>query len=78
MTKGPRSTYQSPPYTAPLREIAAPQGSTVRVAFDCPHCGAVLERDARLEETRWYVPSCGLGHSGVGVQDPSVERIKAY
>jgi predicted RNA-binding Zn-ribbon protein involved in translation (DUF1610 family) len=78
MTTEPPTTYQSPPYTGPLREIAPPNGSSVRVQFACPHCGQVLERDARLEETRWYVPSCGLGHSGVGVQDPSVQRVKAY
>jgi len=70
--------YPSPPYSGPLEEIAAPVRETVRVRFACPHCGEILERVARLEETRWYVPTCAFGHSGVGIQDPSVTRTRSY
>jgi hypothetical protein len=72
------SSHPSPPYSGPLEEVAPPQAEGVRVRFACPYCGKVLERVARLDETRWYLPSCSFDHSGVGVQDPSVERIKAH
>jgi hypothetical protein len=68
--------YPSPPYSGPLREVAPPQGDSVRVRLACPHCGEVLERIAKLDETRWYLPSCSLAHSGVGIRDPSIERIR--
>lgn len=68
--------FPSPPYSGPLQEVAPPQGDSVRVRFACPHCGEILERVARLDQTRWYLPSCSLGHSGIGVNDPTVQRIK--
>jgi len=69
--------YPSPPYSGALQEVAPPEGSSVRVRFACPRCGEILERVAKLDETRWYIPSCEFGHSGVGVRDQSVERVKA-
>lgn len=78
MPNEPNPVYKSPPYSGPLREVSPPRGGKVRVEFACPHCGAKLERDAGLEETRWYLPSCALGHSGIGVHDPNVERVKGY
>jgi len=68
--------FPSPPYSGPLEELAPPQGGAVRVKFACPHCGEILERVAKLDETRWYLPSCSIGHSGVGIRDQGVERIK--
>jgi len=78
MTERRHPLYPSPPYSAPLEEIAAPEQDRVRVRFSCPHCGEVLERVARLEETRWYLPNCSFGHSGVGIRDPSVQRTRAH
>jgi len=71
-------SHPSPPYSGPLEEVAPPQADRVQVRFACPYCGQLLERVARLDETRWYLPSCNLAHSGVGVRDPSVERIPAH
>ncbi len=68
--------YPSPPYSGPLEEVAPPESNSVRVKFACPHCGEVLKRVAKLDETRWYLPSCGVGHSGIGIRDPSVERVR--
>lgn len=68
--------HPSPPYSGPLEEIEPPSGTRVRVRFDCPHCGVLLERVARQHETRWYLPICGTGHFGIGVQDTGVERLK--
>lgn len=65
-------------YSEPLREMAPPRDGKVRVQFDCPRCGEILVRLAELDQTRWYIPSCNLGHSGIGVHDPRVNRIKAY
>jgi ribosomal protein L37AE/L43A len=48
------------------------------VRFACPYCGEILERVARLDETRWYLSGCGFGHSGIGIRDPEVQRVKAY
>ena len=70
-------SHPSPPYSKPLEELAPPQKDGVRVKFPCPYCGEVLERVARLDETRWYLPTCSAGHSGIGVRDPSVERVRA-
>ncbi len=71
-------SHPSPPYSGPLEELAPPQAEGVRVRFRCPYCGENLERTAGLDETRWYLPSCTFGHFGVGVRDPSVERVRAY
>lgn len=70
--------YPSPPYSGPLQEVAPPEGGSVRVKFACPHCGEILERVAKLDQTRWYLPSCSLAHSGVGIRDPNVERTRRY
>ncbi len=71
-----RPMYPSPPYSGPLEELAPPTGDSVRVKFACPHCGKILERVAQLSETRWYLPGCSFEHSGVGIHDPSVQRIR--
>lgn len=71
------SSHPSPPYSKPLEEVAPPQKDGVRVRFPCPYCGEVLERVAKLDETRWYLPACGAGHTGIGVRDPTVERVRA-
>ncbi len=68
--------HPSPPYSIPLEEIAPPEADGVRVRFPCPHCGEILERVAKLDETRWYIPTCGFNHGGVGVVDQSVERVR--
>jgi hypothetical protein len=70
-------SHPSPPYSKPLEELGPPQADGVRVRFPCPYCGEVLERVARLDETRWYLPTCSAGHSGIGVRDPTVERLRA-
>jgi hypothetical protein len=70
-------THPSPPYSMPLEELAPPKEGRVRVRFPCPYCGEILERVALLDETRWYVPSCSTGHSGIGIRDPSVERVRS-
>jgi predicted RNA-binding Zn-ribbon protein involved in translation (DUF1610 family) len=75
MDENQRPIYPSPPYSGPLRELAAPEGESVRVQFACPHCGKILERVARLDETRWYLPGCSFDHSGVGIHDASIRRI---
>jgi predicted RNA-binding Zn-ribbon protein involved in translation (DUF1610 family) len=77
MAAGGSMSHPSPPYSAPLQEVAPPQADGVRVRFACPYCGEVLERVARLDETRWYLSGCGFGHSGIGIADPSVRRVKA-
>jgi hypothetical protein len=71
-------SHPSPPYSGPLEETAPPHGDSVSVRFACPYCGEILERIARLDETRWYLSGCGFGHSGIGICDPAVQRIKAY
>jgi predicted RNA-binding Zn-ribbon protein involved in translation (DUF1610 family) len=68
--------YPSPPYSGPLQEVAPPEGDSVRVKFTCPYCGEVIERVAKLNETRWFLPGCSFNHSGIGIHDPSVERAK--
>jgi predicted RNA-binding Zn-ribbon protein involved in translation (DUF1610 family) len=73
-----QQSHPSPPYSGPLEEVAPPQAEGVRVRFACPYCGEVLERLARLDETRWYLSGCGFGHSGIGIRDPNVQRVKAY
>jgi predicted RNA-binding Zn-ribbon protein involved in translation (DUF1610 family) len=70
--------YPSPPYSRPLQEVAPPEKDSVRVRLACPWCGEILQRVAKLDETRWYLPNCGLAHSGVGIRDPSVKRVRAY
>jgi predicted RNA-binding Zn-ribbon protein involved in translation (DUF1610 family) len=75
MDEKQRPIYPSPPYSGPLHELAPPEGEGVRVRFACPHCGKVLERLAKLDETRWYLPGCSFEHSGVGIHDPSIRRI---
>jgi hypothetical protein len=69
--------YPSPPYSGPLQELGPAGPDGVRVRFACPYCGEVLERVAKLDETRWYLSGCGLGHSGVGIRDPNVRRLPA-
>jgi predicted RNA-binding Zn-ribbon protein involved in translation (DUF1610 family) len=69
--------HPSPHYSHPLEEIARPDADGVRVRFACPYCGEILECVARLDGTRWYLPSCGMGHTGVGVRVASVTRIKS-
>jgi hypothetical protein len=78
MAGDPRPSHPSPPYSAPLEEVAPPQEDGVRVRFACPYCGEILERLAKLDETRWYLTGCKLGHSGVGIRDPTVERARNY
>jgi hypothetical protein len=78
MSVGKHPIYPSPPYSGPLEELAPPAGDSVRVRLACPHCGEILERVAKLDETRWYLPQCSLAHSGIGIRDQSVERVKAH
>jgi len=75
MDEKQRPIYPSPPYSGPLQELAPAEGDRVRVRLVCPHCGEILERVAKLDETRWYLPGCSFEHSGVGIHDPSIQRI---
>jgi len=75
MDRPSQPIFPSPPYSGPLQELGEPGPDSVRVRFACPYCGETLERLAKLDETRWYLPGCGLNHSGVGIRDPNARRL---